>query len=485
MPTPTSTYNLPRVTIDIADHGLRIAQKVPGVKLTLIGQIEDPSATLLASDFNVNEPYDVASVNGAVAFYKNADGTDSEVSLMIEQAAAAGAQDIQVVVCATSDYANENARWDALKAAMANIKHTQLDWVYSEKAYADQTGLSGTDADGEARNTYYNLFSNFCYRATAIGNTTRAVVGLKPLLELANDEDWSGSVPTSEPQELFEVPTLAQVLEWPEHVGAVNNASAGLKNHSAETEMVGYVYGSVESQTGVLHPAYTGWAYNDEGALATDFKGEYVDGLRAVTVFGAVARQVLASTRTRAAKKGYTGQISQNTNAACAFAAALTRLRTGETITNKPIQSIVAARYIPASFAKDMLNYRVVTMYTRGNGNFVVSSGITGAHNAANETRSDFVNISTYDITIRAADICKLIGDRYIGKLSSAEQLAAMDMEINEGLMSLQRAGLVESVEAVLIQTRDQAILGQVDVDINIKPYLEIKEINFRISLQK
>lgn len=485
MTTPTSNYNLSRTTVDIADQALKIARKIPSVKLTLIGQVEDPSTDLLTADgFACHEPYDIASIGAAVALFKNADGTDSEVSLMIEQAAAAGHKNIQVVVCKTSDYADENARWDALKSSFANIKHGQLDWIYSEKAYADATGLSGTDADGDSRDSYYNLFGNFCHRATKIGNTTRAVVGLKPLLEVANDENWVGA-PTSEPEELFAVPKLKEIMEWPKHVKGVDNSSAGLKNHSAETELTGYVLGSVEAQEGVIHPGYTGWAKDEDGTTAEDWTGEPVDGLRAVTVFGAPARQILASTRLRAAEKGYSGQLSQNTNGACAFAAALAGLKRGEIITGKTIPSLIAARTTPYSFAEEMLNARVATMYTSGNNNFVVSAGITGAHNASLYTRSDYVKISTYDIMISAVDICKTIADRYLNKFSNPELLAQLDVELNEGLRTLSKAGILKDAEVVIIQDQEQEILGQLDIEIGIRPYYEINEIRFRTTLKK
>lgn len=477
MTTPTANYSLPGVTVDLADFGLRISAPLPGPKLTIIGQ----TTATLGGEVDLNEPYLIQSFATAVMALKNADGTDSELSLAVEKAVEAGADHVEVVICSdSSSYTTENARWDALKASLSDLKHHPMDWVICDSAYADATSLSGTDPDGESRTDYRRMFGDFCFRATAIGNTVRAVVGLKPLLQVAKDETWSVA-PTSDNQVMFDYPTLVQVNEWPYHI----RGEAGvLENHSAETMLTGHVLGSVEASPGVIHPGYDGWARDEAGAVAYDHLGNKVDGGRAVTVFGAVCRQALSSTRTRAARLGYAGEYTQNTNGAVALAALLTKTPPGESVTNKSIPSIVQGRNVPPSVATAFLNARICTMVNRTEG-FVVSKGITAAHNAGQYTKSDYTNISTYDVMILAVDIAKLKVEKYIGKQSAPEIINAMQNDLDQGLHSLVKAGLAQRVTASIIQTRDQQILGDLDVELDIVPYGEIDTINFRALLHR
>lgn len=477
MPTPSANYSLPGVTVSIGDFGLRISAPLPGPKLTIIGQ----TTATLGGEVNLNEPYLVQSFPTAIVALKNANGTDSELSLALEKAVEAGADHVEVVICSdSSDYTNENARWDRIKAALADLKQHPLDWVISDKAYGDATSLSGTDPDGETRTSYIRMFGDFCHRATAIGNTVRSVVGLKPLLQLAKDEGWSVA-PTSDINATFEYPTLAQVNEYEHHI---NGAVGVLKDHSAETTLSGHVYGSIEASPGMIHPSYDGWAKDEDGSQAYDHLGNRVDGGRAVTVVGIIGRQALSSTRTRAAQQGFAGETSQNVNGAMAIAALLTKQQPGESITNKPVPSIIPARNISSSVATALLNARILTMVNRTNG-FVVSKGITAAHNAGQYTKSDYSNITTYDVVILAIDVAKLKVEKYIGKQSEPEIINAMQNDLDQGLHTLIQAGLASRVTASIIQTRDQQILGDMDIELDIVPYGEISTINFRALLHR
>jgi len=478
--TPSANYSLPGVTVSIGDFGLRVSAPLPGPKLTIVGR----TTASLGSSAQLNEPYLIQSFPTAIESLKEAAGTDSELSLAVEKAVEAGANHVEVVICSqTSAYGTENDRWDALAVSMSDLKHHPLDWIISDEAYIDATGLTGTDAYSENRTNYFRMFGDFCHRATSIGNTVRAVVGLRPLLETANLENWTVA-PTSDNGSDFLTPTLAQINEWPYHIRGEDNSSTGLHNHSAEGELTGYVSGSVEASPGVISAAYDGWARDSNGSIATDHLGNNVDGGRAVTVFGAVCRQALQSTRQRAAQNGFGGTITQNTNGAMAFAALMTRLQPGQSATNRQINSVVQARTVSASFAQALLNARVCTMVNRSTG-FVVSKGITGAHNAGSYTKSDFTNITTYDTVILAIDIAKSIVERYIGKQSAPEIINAMQNELDQGLHFLVQSTLAERVTASIIQTRDQQILGDLDIELDIVPYGEIDTINFRTLLHR
>lgn len=476
MAAPDSDYNLPGVSTTIADGGLKIAAPIPGRKLTIYG-----ATTSDADDLPLHEPIAVKSVGLAVAGLKNADGTHSELSLAVEMAVAAGARNIEVVVIAnTSEFATANARWDALATAFRATKTSPLDVVIPVGAYADETGLSGTDAYGDDRTDFRRQLQNFAFRATKDGNTVRGVVGIKPLLELANDENWTGA-PTTTAEELFEIPTLAQVNEWIEHVNIENGT---LHDHSSETELSGFLDGSNEESPGVVSSTYDGWAIDEDQTTAVDHLGNNVDGGRAVAVFGAVCRQVIPSAASLAAQNGYGGVRSINTNGAVAYAALLSTLRPEESPTNKTIPSILAPRTIPESFGRAFLNARIVTMVNRTLG-FVVTKGITAAYNASRYTRSDYVMWTTYGITIEAVDLCKLAVEPYIGKQSSPAILNAMKVAIDSNLKSLQEIGAVQGIEAHIIQLSDDSVIGELDVELDIKVFGEISNINVRAALSR
>lgn len=480
MTTPSANYSLPGVDVDIGDLGLRVSAPVPGPKLTIIGVTD----STLSGAGNVNEPYLIQSFPTAIQALKNTDGTDSELSHALEKAVEAGAQHVEVVITAqATSFATENDRWDALAASLKALKAHPMDIVVSDKAYADAKGLSGTDPNGESRTNYIRMFGDFCYRSTKIGNTTKAVVGAMPLLEIANLENWSAA-PTSRAGELFNTPTLAQLNEWPYHFRGENNSSTGLHDHSSETELTGFVSGSVEGSPGVISGTYDGWARTEAGVIATDHLGNNVDGGRAVSVVAMPVRQTLSSTRTRAAKLNQGTQFTENTNGAVAYAAMLTTLKPGDSPTNRPVRSLVPARSIPRDFATDLNNLRIVTAVSRDSG-LIVSKGVTAAHNAGVNTKSDFSNYTSFETVILAVDIARVVVNPYIGKQSAPEIINALQNELDQALNTLVNKNLASRVTATIIQTRDDQILGNLDVELDIVPYGEIDNINFRALLSR
>jgi len=481
MVTPSTSYSLPGVNVSIADFGLRISPPLPGKRLTLIGL----TSGTLGGDAQVNEPYSVADVALAVAGLKNADGTHSDLSLAVEQAAAAGADNIEVVISAlTSSYATENDHWDALAASYAALRSHPMDLVHPVAVYVDDTSLSGTDPYSDDRTIGYGRqLANFCYRASVVGNSVQGVIGLKPLMKLARDEGWAGA-PATDAAELFDKPSLAFVNEWSPHVRVINNAATGLKDHSSETELVGFISGSLEESAGVISTNYTWYAQDETPATAVDHLGQNIDGGRAVVVFGSVSRQISDSIPELAATYNKAGNISINTNGAVAYAALLSQLEADESPTGKTIPSLIAARDIPESFAIDMLNNRVATMVNKTTG-YVVSKGITAAHNAGSFTRSDFVNWTTYSIVLAAIDLCKLAAEPFIGKQSSPAVLNAMKVAITQNLQVLKDRQAVGRATPTIVQTQDQAILGNLDVILDIAIYGEISTINVRAALSR
>jgi hypothetical protein len=134
--------------------------------------------------------------------------------------------------------------------------------------------------------------------------------------------------------------------------------------------------------------------------------------------------------------------------------------------------------------AKAFIDARIATMVTRSTG-FVVAKGITAAYNAAPHIRSDYVNWTTYSIVLLSLDLARNAAEPYMGAQSSPEILNAMQNDIDQAMHFLIQLGAASSITANIIQTRDQQILGELDVDINMVPYGEISNINFRHSLSR
>ena len=94
-------------------------------------------------------------------------------------------------------------------------------------------------------------------------------------------------------------------------------------------------------------------------------------------------------------------------------------------------------------------------------------------------------DILAYLIDILAVDIAKAVVDRYIGKQSAPEIINAMQNEIDQGLHFLVQANLASRVTASILQTRDQQILGDMDIELDIVPFGEINTVNFRGLLHR
>lgn len=478
MPVPDADYALPGGSVKISDGNLRISPPAPGQKLTLLGA----TTGTMSGQLQVNDPIVVRSVGLAVAGLKNDDGSDSELSLAVEQAVAAGARNIEVVKIAdTSDFATPADRWDALATTYHELVDYDLDIVHPVDAYADEELGGGSDAYGETRTDFRRQLQNFCHRAADVGQITRGVIGIKPLLKVALDESWTGG-PTSEAQALFETPTLTQLNEWISHIQSQNGT---LHDHSTgETALEGYVYGSVEESAGVISTLYDGWALDASGTIAYDEYGEKVDGGRYVRVFGAAVRQRFPAVARIAAQNGYGGQTSINTNGAVAYAAYISTRAPWESATNAPVPSLVAARAIPESLGKAFLNARITTMVNRTRGLRVVAD-ITGAHNANEYTRSDYVNGVMYGIVSAACEEVLYAGEPYYGKLNNPGIMSALGMAIEQRLARFKNVGAVQEIRKAIIQLEDDAILGNVDVELEIKAYNEIRRIKVRAGLSR
>ena len=477
MPAPDANYELPGFDVSLSAAGLSTSPPAPGTKLTLLG-ITTGSITGL----EVNEPYAVRSVGSAIAALKNTDGTESELSRALEQAVAHGARNIEVVkISETSSFATVNDRWDALAGAYNQLKAHPLDVVHAADTYVDVTGFTGTDSDGKTRTDFRRQMGDFLYQATVRGNSSHGVLGLRPVLKLARDEAWSVA-PTSDAQEMFSTPTLAQVNEWENHL---NTTVGTLDDHTTDTALAGHMAGSSEESPGVISTSYDGWALDTAGVVALDHLGANVDGGALLSIYSVPGRVASPSVVSLAAQNGFGGTRTRNTNGAVGFAALISTLLPWESATNRTIPGLAAARNIPETFGRTFRNGRIVTSINRQTSGFTVAADVTAAHDAGAYTKSGFANRVTRFIALACLDAVRIASEPYLGKLDNPATIAAMKMGMDQNLEKLKGVGAIKSATATIIRLDDDATLGNLDVYLEVEPYNEIRKIRIREELSR
>lgn len=194
------TNYLPRINTVLNDQGLRVAPPPAGPKVTILGVTSNPAVP-------VNEPFTVTSVEKAVTslyfdYAGNSYGLASgqrpgELSLAIEEAVAAGAPNIEVMVIATASgdtlvdwtapWAAGGPRYDALETAYDVLRNRELDVVVPANTFIDDHIYSGI-ADKAAPSGSINFgkqLADFCFQATSEENSCIGVMAVRPVLSWA------------------------------------------------------------------------------------------------------------------------------------------------------------------------------------------------------------------------------------------------------------------------------------------------------------
>jgi hypothetical protein len=478
----TNNEVLPGVSVDIADQRLRVTPSAPGPKLTILG-----TTTSLA--LAVNEPVAIDNTAKGLRLLRHTDGSPSELSLAVAEAIAAGAQNIEVIKISTvsgevSSALTANARFDALEAAYDLLKIHDVDVVVPVSAWLDETGLSGTSTGGLTRSRGYGRqLADFCFNATRQGNSCIGVIGVRPLMSTARIESWTGA-PSDLAGEFFDEPSLAYIQEWVKHL---RSESGTYVNHTSETALDGYLAGSEEASYGVISTSYDLWARMDTNdSIAVDRNGVNVDGGGFISVTAMAVRARNDETQNLANKYSEPAQTSYNALSAGAvgYAALITRLSPEVATTNKTISGYVPARRMPASLAEDLLQARMVTLLDRS-GASVVSSGVTGAHNGSDYTRSDFVRLTTRRITDAAVSLVKFQGDRFLGLPITAAHVNALEQAIATALDKMKPSGAVRSYTLDITSTADEQVLGEVSVELTLAVGHELRKIKTFVQLSK
>jgi hypothetical protein len=464
--------------VTINDGGLRISAPLVGPKLTILG-------TTSNTTLPTNEPVQLTDAKQISTVLHHPDGTPSELSLSVAEAIRAGAQNVEVMKIAqlsgedSAVYAIED-RWDDLYEALDILKLTDIDIVYCDAAYVDETP-TGSHATYGARGGFHYLLADKLFQATQQGNTAIGVLGPRPLMRVARDETWTGA-PTDRAGELFDDVPVAFVREYVDHL--TEDASGAEQDHSTHTDLQNWLRGANEGTAGQVDAAYDLWAHDEDGNIATDNRGNNVDGGAYLSIVAMPARVSHPDVRLLANRLGEAGKTDMNTNGAAAYAGLITTLQPHRAPTNRQIPGLFSARVMSAGLAKELMDYRFVTAVDKSKG-FVVAAGVTAAYNASRYVRSDYVNLSTVRIVHAAIDVVRTISEDFIGNPIEPQNMAAMEAAVDQGLQRMKGIGALRRYDFSILTTPDMQILGEVDLDLTLVPAFELRKINTIVSLAR
>jgi len=475
----TADYNLPGLDVTVNDGGLRISPVVSGTKLTIVG-------TTTNALLPINEPVQLMDAKLIASALDHNDGTPSELTLAVAEAIAAGARNIEIMRIASVSGEDPLLypvidRFDDLEEALDILKLVPVDIVHLAGAYVDED-VTGTSAySGAARKGFHYLLADKLYQANKQGNTAIGVLGVKPMMQVADEESWDADVPTNRAEQSFNEPKVAYVREWVDHL---SEDSGVLVDHSSETLLSGFLNGAAETSPGVVSSSYDLYAKDTSGSTATDFLGNNVDGGQFISIVAMAARVRHPDVARLAVRVGQEGNSDMNTNGAASYAGLITTLDPHFAPTNRIMGGVFAGRQMAAGLAEELMEYRYVTALDRPKG-YVVAAATTAAYNASKYTRSDFVNLTTVRITHAAMDLVRLAAEEFIGGPISPLRMSAMEGAIQSSMNRLKAEGALRRADFVILTTPDMQVLGEAQIDLTLVPAFELRTVRVVTSLAK
>lgn len=529
------TDYLPGINVTLNDLGLKVAPPPAGPKLTLLGVTSNTGVTLF-------EPYTVSSVEKAInAFYFDLSGTahvgslggvtgriPGELSLAIEEASAAGAPNIEVMVIGhysgvplqryiRADL-DPTGRYTDLSGAYDVLKSRDLDFVVPIGAYMD-TPFTGTAFTSYS---FGKQLANFCYQATKESNAVHGVIGVRPPIEWAAHHRTGlltasvalsgelvtlfGGIPVTGLIPAFT--TDAQILTQQQSINfatpSTSLTNAWVNYHTLDSTLGmnssynAWLYGAVDqagnklsnisdtTASAVNSTYFPFWqAVNSDGTMSVDGRSVKVDAGAFISVVTAPIRAVGTQIKSLAlGMSSSPANTSRNTCGAAAYAGRALSLAPQSATTNKSIDGITQQKLLSKTQANNLTGMRHVTMYSRTKG-LVVASGITGAHNVTKYVRSDYTRLTTVRIVSAAVDLIRAIGDKYIGEPNNAPQINSLDSEISQLLLSMKGQGALNAYDFSITASPDERVLGQLNINLTLVPAFEITAINLTVSLAK
>jgi hypothetical protein len=489
--------NLPGVNVTLNDLGLKIAPPPAGPKVTLLGITSNDTIPL-------REPLTVTNIGQATSSLWagfTGDNYPSELAIGIEEASAAGAENIEIVVIANrsgAGYTNyldplltgQDERYNDLTQAYDAILNQDLDVVVPLGAWVDATGVN-----------FGKQLANFCHQASK--EVDNACIGVLPMM---NVNEWAScytgvlsptygnevSAISGQAEYLFGLPSLALVGEWVKYASQTDTPLvSALPTHwdtylagSEDENAVFWPLNDENNATDVNASYFVGWkAANIDGSAAVDNKGNPVDAGRRISVVGTPLQT--ATTQLRGLARGVGAALSntvQVTNGATAYGGFITTLPPQSSPTNKRIRTLAPQRRLSPSQANKLAGRRIVPFHQRANG-FVVSNAMTGAHNVSKFVRSDFVRLTTMRVVDSIVDLVRAVSEKYIGEPNTAAQRNALSNEIDRFLKNMRVVGAINGYSFVISATPEQQVLGEATIDLTVVPPFEIIKIQTNISL--
>lgn len=536
MPAPTN--NLPGVNVTLNDYGLRLAPPDAGPKVTLIGLASNPALP-------VNEPLQIVNSESAIdaLFFASHGGVftggagqkwPSDLSLGVEEAFAAGATNVEVMITArvtganthyVSGYSAASGYLD-LSGTYEALLNTSVDVVALCGFYMDEPDVTGGSIGAGESYNYGKQLADFCFQATSNANSAIGVIGMMPVLRREAQVKFSSTENNSalavRPEDgifggytgafrtqdwKFDTPSLSSVTNWVKWLdltklvhfmtGVVPSgttiAGGGGLSYTGQpytnSLLYSYLLGSELNGTSVdtVNSTYiANWQARDEDrALSIDSKGNKIDAGQYINVVASPLRAF--SSQAKRLASYWTKNVasnSYNTDGAAAYAGRITSLLPHYGMTNKVVPGVGPARDLGRKLADRLLGRRLVCFLIRDPG-FVVARGITGAANAGRYAKSDYTSLTVVRIVHAIVDSVRGVSEKYIGDTATPQTRNAMDQEIRSNLSNFKEQGAILDFEFSITATPDQNALGEADVNMTIVPAGELVKLNLTVNLTK
>lgn len=449
--------NIPRMSAEVEDFGTRVTPPIVGPKVTVLGFTDNPNAPL-------EDPYALSRLEDLNSLFDMASGAPSEITRMVEEAGT-GARNIEVFVLSDGSGVRYNEasvtpaqRYAMLARAYELLINHDVDIVLPVGAKVDMSGLLTT------QNFAYQL-ANFCYQSTKEYNSCIGVAGVQPP---------SAAVAGTG------VPSLALQKTWVDALLRYDTSALMGANFA--------IYDGVTDDGDGIPDYFAFWATTDEAIpvgsppssainIRKDAKGRPIDIGSYISVVASWCK-----IRNEAASRMYPTKGYYNAGGEGVYAGLISKLPSEISTTNQPVPGAAPLRNLSSPQVNNLNGARFVTFWTTPTG-FVVSSGMTGAHNVSQYYRSDFVRLTTVRITQDAIAAVRLAAGPFLGKPNNAVNRSALENAIDKNLGAMQKRGALEGFRFSLISTNTMRVLGQILVDLTIVPAFEITDIKTRLGL--
>jgi len=445
--------NLPGTTVEIQDQGLRISRPPSGPKVLLLGTTTSTNAN--ATPY---VPYAISNASLTVAdqAFRNSDGSVSELCQALYECYIAGGRDIDlmnILPTASGAKLTNDDMYGYLAAAYEILINYNVDIVVPVGVNLDDSVTSNIHGDGGSAWNFGYQLANFCYQATVYNNTCIGVIGVTNAT--ANP---SGT------------PTLPEIESW---VTKLENYTGVLAPYNGTTATAVGVPGNYRFVATTTEQMPASYAAGD----VLDAKGSRVDIGSYISV---VATNVRATND--AATDLYPTLGWYNSNGAAAYAGLISSLESKSATTNKVVQGVTLQQGISESQADRLAGKRYVTFMSKPKG-IVVSSGMTGAYNIDQYSRSDFVRLSTVRIVHDAVSYIRQVSDQFIGEPNNAPQRNAMANAIENALKNMQERGALRRFNFNVYASPTDQVLGKATVELILVPAFELQQIIVIVAL--